>query len=279
MSLLRFAKVVAALPATLAPNTLYLVRTGAGFDLYCSDVTGSIAHLINAPAPGAWNLVHQHVTLAQNASVTLTHAHDPDSTRVVTIVNHIEIPAQDVIPVMTGPATAGCTITASPNNSGFEGWRVADASEADSSAWSFPNLSGWLVIALPFVANIASYKIRSRAYANIGPKAWTLSGSNDGVNWTPIDSQDMTSWAASEVKTFTLSAPAAYSQFRFDITQSFNPATTHKIGITNIELLPQPQIVRRLANPADYTVEYLPSATVITRAATGSMSADITVRI
>ena len=47
MSTIRFAKVVAALPATLAPNTLYMVRVGSGFDLYVSDATGSVAHPIN----------------------------------------------------------------------------------------------------------------------------------------------------------------------------------------------------------------------------------------
>jgi hypothetical protein len=49
MATLRFAKVVSSLPATLTPNTLYLVRTGAGFDLYVSDATGSIAYPVNAP--------------------------------------------------------------------------------------------------------------------------------------------------------------------------------------------------------------------------------------
>ncbi len=43
-------KVVGSLPGTLAPNTLYLVRTGVGFALYCSDATGTVAHPINAPA-------------------------------------------------------------------------------------------------------------------------------------------------------------------------------------------------------------------------------------
>jgi len=53
MATLRFAKVVASLPATLAPDTLYLVRTGAGFDLYVSDATGSIAYPVNSPASPA----------------------------------------------------------------------------------------------------------------------------------------------------------------------------------------------------------------------------------
>lgn len=44
---IRFYKAVASLPGTLTPDTLYMVRTGAGFDLYCSDSTGSVAHALN----------------------------------------------------------------------------------------------------------------------------------------------------------------------------------------------------------------------------------------
>lgn len=40
-------KEVAALPATLTPNTIYAVRRGTGFDLYISDSTGLIAHKLN----------------------------------------------------------------------------------------------------------------------------------------------------------------------------------------------------------------------------------------
>ena len=47
MSTFRAEKVVAVLPATLEPDTLYFVRVGAGFDLYASDTTGAVAHKIN----------------------------------------------------------------------------------------------------------------------------------------------------------------------------------------------------------------------------------------
>lgn len=47
MSEFRTQKVVSSLPETLQANTLYFVRTGDGFDLFCSDQTGSIAHKLN----------------------------------------------------------------------------------------------------------------------------------------------------------------------------------------------------------------------------------------
>jgi hypothetical protein len=43
-------KVVAALPATLQPNTVYAVRVGVGFDLFISDITGAVAHPLNGGA-------------------------------------------------------------------------------------------------------------------------------------------------------------------------------------------------------------------------------------
>lgn len=48
MAVFNVEKVVSALPDPLSPNTLYYVRVGAGFDLYLSDSTGTIAHKLNA---------------------------------------------------------------------------------------------------------------------------------------------------------------------------------------------------------------------------------------
>lgn len=50
MAVIQFVKRVLSLPAQLEPNTLYFVRVGAGFDLYCTDSTGAYAHAINSSA-------------------------------------------------------------------------------------------------------------------------------------------------------------------------------------------------------------------------------------
>jgi hypothetical protein len=47
MAVLKVEKVVSALPGTLAPDTIYLVRVGTGFDLYSTDSTGAIAYQNN----------------------------------------------------------------------------------------------------------------------------------------------------------------------------------------------------------------------------------------
>lgn len=50
MSILKLHKVIANLPSTLEPNSIYAVRTGAGFDLYITDTTGNVAHKVNTGA-------------------------------------------------------------------------------------------------------------------------------------------------------------------------------------------------------------------------------------
>ena len=50
MTILKARKEVAALPSLLEANTIYVIRTGMGFDLYITDNTGSIAHKLNGCA-------------------------------------------------------------------------------------------------------------------------------------------------------------------------------------------------------------------------------------
>lgn len=51
MAIIEFGKYISQLPTNLKPNTIYLVRTGQGFDLYATDITGNNALKINPPLP------------------------------------------------------------------------------------------------------------------------------------------------------------------------------------------------------------------------------------
>lgn len=51
--ILRFVKVVAALPSPLSANTFYSVRVGEGFDMYLTDTTGSMAFKLNSGNTGS----------------------------------------------------------------------------------------------------------------------------------------------------------------------------------------------------------------------------------
>ena len=52
MTVFRIEKNIAALPGTLTADTVYAVRTGAGFDLYITDSTASVAHKVNSEGGG-----------------------------------------------------------------------------------------------------------------------------------------------------------------------------------------------------------------------------------
>ena len=45
----RIEKVINAVPANMAADAIYLIRTGAGFDIRVSDGTGMVAHDLNIP--------------------------------------------------------------------------------------------------------------------------------------------------------------------------------------------------------------------------------------
>lgn len=80
MGVIRFKKVIANLPAQLEPDTVYAVRTGAGFDLYISDATGSVAHALNLSSQssgGVWHVLNHVNTNTRyipyaNSSTALT---------------------------------------------------------------------------------------------------------------------------------------------------------------------------------------------------------------
>jgi len=70
MALLKVYKVIASLPTPLEPDAIYLVRVGAGYDMYVTDTTGSIAYASNASGSGgAVSSVN-----GQTGAVTLTKA-------------------------------------------------------------------------------------------------------------------------------------------------------------------------------------------------------------
>lgn len=70
MSLLKVNKVISALPSSLEADSIYIVRVGAGFDMYVTDATGSIAYASNGggggtPANGNPNFVAKFNALAE----------------------------------------------------------------------------------------------------------------------------------------------------------------------------------------------------------------------
>ena len=137
------------------------------------------------------------------------------------------------IPVLSSADEQGYTITASGQLSdSFAAYRAFDQVDASATnninSWAAQGSSGWLQVELPAATSILQYSIKGIAQAaGREPSEWQLLGSNDGVNFTVIDSRSaVTDWSPRETKQFTLSEPAEFRFFKIDITDNNGGAYT-----------------------------------------------------
>ncbi|REM68711.1 hypothetical protein DSI38_04495, partial [Mycobacterium tuberculosis] len=65
---------------------------------------------------------------------------------------------------------------------------------------------------------------------------WTLKGSNDGINWTTLDTRqgEVFAWRR-QVRPFVVKTPAAYSNYRLEIGGS------GAVSLSEFELLAAPR--------------------------------------
>jgi len=98
---------------------------------------------------------------------------------------------------------------------------------------------------------LGSYAIQVNTVpeANRAPKDFTLKGSNNGSDWTVLDTQtSQTGWTSGQTRTFTISSPTTeYRYYRLDITANNGDATYTQVG----------EFYLYLAAPAD---EFAPHA-------------------
>lgn len=83
--------------------------------------------------------------------------------------------------------------------------------------------SCWLQYTLATQKTLFKYTIQARGLngAAQSPKSWTIQGSNNGTDWTVLDTEtDVTGWTNLSVKSFTVDNPGSYSMYRMDITET-----------------------------------------------------------
>ncbi|WP_209707857.1 GH92 family glycosyl hydrolase [Crossiella equi] len=89
-----------------------------------------------------------------------------------------------------------------------------------SSKWLAFERTGWVSLELSEAIAVQKYAVSSANDApERDPRDWTLKGSNDGQNWTTVDTRAGESFAKrNETKTYTLAGATAYKHYRLDIT-------------------------------------------------------------
>jgi predicted alpha-1,2-mannosidase len=79
---------------------------------------------------------------------------------------------------------------------------------------------------LPQPAKVAYYTLTSGSVAG-DPAAWTLQGSNDGTQWTTLDTRSGQAFAdRQETEDFAIARPGDYRDYRLEVTANSGTATT-----------------------------------------------------
>ncbi|MGJ4857071.1 hypothetical protein ACN6KF_003055 [Labrys sp. La1] len=130
------------------------------------------------------------------------------------------------IPKMTSNTTPSGTADASSVNT-FPAWGAFDRDS--STTWNASSPANeWLSYTFPSARIIVGYSVQSgtglvggEQWILRAPKAWTFEGSNDGVNWTVLDSQfGQSSWSDGEIRFFRFTNTTAYVGYRINITSN-----------------------------------------------------------
>lgn len=117
-------------------------------------------------------------------------------------------------------ATASSYYTGSP---GFPPGNAIDGLPEQSgykSVWASTTLPAWLQLQPTAPTVVTSYgtTVRIGPSVNQAPKDWTLEGSNDGTNWTVLDTRTGETPVAGESRVYSFTNTVTYAYYRINIT-------------------------------------------------------------
>jgi fibronectin type 3 domain-containing protein len=172
--------------------------------------------------------------------------------------------------------TTGGTVSSGQNTTGTEG---ADKAFDGTTATKWFNGTGatdWIQyrFALGKRYPLSQYRISSANDVPArDPVSWQVLGSNDGTNWTTLDTQTGQSFAARfQTNTYTVPLTAAYEYYRLNITANGGDAG---IQLSEWQILSQDLVAPVISTPSDILVGTVkPSGEVVTFNATATDDED-----
>lgn len=107
---------------------------------------------------------------------------------------------------------------------GTNAFNESNTSGTDCWAVSVNSLPQWLQYNLTEPVSINSYSIQRRNdTTGDAPKAWTLQASNDGINWTIIDTRsNEINWSQAEARIYDVTNKSSWLHYRVVFTESNN---------------------------------------------------------
>ncbi|WP_244552168.1 discoidin domain-containing protein [Paenibacillus sp. ov031] len=131
--------------------------------------------------------------------------------------------SDDIIPALTSNVTVLGSVIRSDENASYPAWQAFDKKTITSDhqfAWiSATMMSGWIGFDFNSPIIIDRYTITGRSDANytMSPKDWTFEGSNDGTNWTVLDTRrNVIDWNTTQTRSFIIGNKAKYKMYRIN---------------------------------------------------------------
>lgn len=138
-----------------------------------------------------------------------------------------------------GSLTTGGTVAASSSNSPSGEGKEKAFDGSSATKWLIFAYSGWIQYQFGNNAShaAATYSITSaNDFPSRDPKNWTLLGSNDGTNWTTLDTRSNEAFASRFLtKTYAINQPSAFKYYRLHVTANNGGA---ELQIAEIGLYP-----------------------------------------
>lgn len=140
------------------------------------------------------------------------------------------------IPIMTSNTLPSGIASASKIESNtYNAWKAFDGTDTSGSYWSSGANDFPMYLSYEFenVVRIGRYALITHN-GTFSPKSWTFEGSNDGVNWTILDTQS-TPLVANVLTNFTLSNTGLFKKYRLHISSNNGAASTYISGFKMYE--------------------------------------------
>ncbi|WP_319764529.1 discoidin domain-containing protein [Maridesulfovibrio sp.] len=159
--------------------------------------------------------------------------------------------ATPVLPTMSDYTQDGFTVTASADVGAGPAYEAA-GDGPDAYGWACPDLIGWWQVHLPEPRLITGYDLWAATSLNwdrdYTATSWVLRGSNDGINWTILDTKtDQPNWSAGEQRQYPVSPDQAYEYYKVDVSTSESGSTN---GIGKIQMCYVPYVYTTTIIPA-----------------------------
>jgi hypothetical protein len=119
-----------------------------------------------------------------------------------------------IIPQMTSNTTPSGVANASGNVT--TAWQAFDIN--NTTTWAGTTNGGWLSYNFPTSRIIIRYGFVSSVNNSQSPRTWTFEGSNDGINWTVLDTQTNFTTVINTFYSFTFTNTTPYTFYRINVT-------------------------------------------------------------